>query len=97
MKFTHVFAFAAFAAASTAAPLAQAADPGFCRQYANLALHELRVNQETPGCFHGYDSRWHPDWRRHYEWCLGVSPATAAAERDYRRMRDDQCRARAGM
>jgi hypothetical protein len=74
-----------------------AADPGYCAQYARLALHELAVNQSIPGCFRGYDQRWNPNYGQHYGWCLGVSREQAAGERDYRRARIDDCRARAGM
>jgi hypothetical protein len=76
---------------------AHAADPGYCAQYARLALHELAVNQSIPGCFRGYDLRWNPNYSQHYGWCLGVSREQAASERDYRRARLDDCRARAGM
>jgi len=55
------------------------------------------VNQSIPGCFRGYDLRWNPNYGQHYGWCLGVAPEQAAAERDYRRARIDDCRARAGM
>ena len=55
------------------------------------------MNQSIPGCFKGYDLRWNPNYGQHYGWCLGVSREQAAAERDYRRARIDDCRARAGM
>jgi hypothetical protein len=73
---------------------AYAADPAYCAQYARLALHETRVNMETPGCFKGYDGRWHLDYQRHYSWCLTASVEAVNAERDYRRMRVAQCEGR---
>jgi hypothetical protein len=73
-----------------------AADSNFCAQYARLAVHEFQANVATPGCFKGEDNRWHPNYMQHYSWCLGASYEAAAGERDYRRMRVAQCRARAG-
>ncbi len=61
---------------------AYAAGPGYCAQYARLAVHEVQVNMATPGCFKGFDNRWHVDYQRHYNWCLGADPAAVAAERD---------------
>jgi hypothetical protein len=69
----------------------RAADPAYCDQYAKLAIHETEVNMATPGCFKGFDNRWHLDYQRHYEWCLTASYAAVNAERDYRRMRGAQC------
>jgi hypothetical protein len=80
-------------AAGTAA---KAADPAFCQQYATLAVHEYKVNLSIPGCFKGNDNRWHADYMRHYNWCLTATRAAADAERDYRRMRLDQCRMKNG-
>jgi len=72
-----------------------AADAAYCAQYARLALHEVRVNMATPGCFKGFDGRWHLDYQRHYSWCLTASYAAVDAQRDYRRMRVYQCQGRA--
>ena len=71
-----------------------AADPAYCAQYARLAIHEVRVNMATPGCFKGFDGRWHLDYQRHYSWCLTAGVAAVNAERDYRRMRIAQCQGR---
>jgi hypothetical protein len=68
-----------------------AADPAYCAQYARLALHETQANMATPGCFKGFDNRWHLDYQRHYNWCLTAAVAAVNAERDYRRMRVYQC------
>ena len=68
-----------------------AADPSYCAQYARLAVHEDQVNMATPGCFKGFDNRWHLDYQRHYGWCLTADVGAVNAERDYRRMRIAQC------
>jgi len=68
-----------------------AADPTYCAQYAQLALHETEVNMATPGCFKGFDNRWHLDYQRHYNWCLTADVSAVNGERDYRRMRIAQC------
>lgn len=72
----------------------RAADPAFCQQYANLAVHETQVNMSIPGCFHGFNLRWHLNWQQHYNWCLTASYEAANSERDYRRMRIAQCQGR---
>jgi hypothetical protein len=82
--------------AALSAP-ALAADPGFCGEYARQAVHEVDVNMSIPGCFKGFDARWHRNYGAHYSWCLGVSYEQANAEREYRRARLSECRARAGM
>lgn len=76
---------------------AMAADPGFCAQYAQQAVHEVEVNMSIPGCFHGFNARWNQNYGGHYGWCLGVSYEQANAEREYRRARLSECRAQAGM
>ena len=96
MKTILSLAAACAGLAALAAP-ASAADPDFCAQYARQAVHEVDVNMTIPGCFKGFDLRWNRDYGHHYGWCLGVSYAQANAEREYRRGRLDECRARAGM
>jgi hypothetical protein len=76
---------------------AMAADPGFCAEYARQAIHEVDVNMQIPGCFKGFNARWNRNYAGHYGWCLGVPYAEANAEREYRRARLSECRARAGM
>jgi hypothetical protein len=86
------FAIVPMAGALLGTPNAtRAADPAYCDQYARLAIHEVQVNMSIPGCFKGFDNRWHLDYQRHYEWCLTASYAAVNAERDYRRMRVAQC------
>jgi len=69
----------------SAATVAHAADPGFCRQYAQAALNQVRGGLSNPACgglLRG--ARWSSDFDVHYEWCLGASFGDAGAERDAR-------------
>lgn len=64
---------------------ANAADPGFCRQYAQAALNQVRGGLSNPVCGSGLrGARWSSDFAVHYEWCLGASLAAAGGERDAR-------------
>ncbi len=64
---------------------AQAADPGFCRQYAKAALNQVRGGFSSPACAGGMQgARWSSAFAVHYQWCLGASYAAAGAERDTR-------------
>jgi len=64
---------------------AQAADPGFCRQYARAALIQVRGGLSDPACGSGLQgTRWSSDFAAHYEWCLGASFDAAGDERDAR-------------
>jgi hypothetical protein len=70
------------------------ADPAYCAQYARLAIHEVQANMATPGCFKGFDGRWHLNYQKHYSWCLTADYAAVDAQRDYRRMPVYQCQGR---
>jgi hypothetical protein len=64
---------------------ANAADPGFCRQYAQSSLNQVRGGLANPACGGGLQgARWSSDFAVHYEWCLGASYGAAGAERDAR-------------
>jgi hypothetical protein len=64
---------------------ARAADPAFCKQYAQAALKQVRGGLASPACAVGLQgARWSTDFAVHYEWCVGVSPGAAGAERDAR-------------
>jgi hypothetical protein len=64
---------------------ADAADPGFCRQYAKASLNQVRGGLANPACAGGLQgARWSSDFAVHYEWCLGASFGAAGAERDAR-------------
>jgi hypothetical protein len=61
---------------------AHAADPGFCKQYAQAALNQVRGGLADPSCGSGLrGARWSSDFAVHYEWCLGASFGAAGAER----------------
>lgn len=65
--------------------VAQAADPGFCRQYAQASLSKVHGGLANPACAGGLQgARWSSDFAVHYEWCLGASYGAAGAERDAR-------------
>jgi hypothetical protein len=93
----NLLAAAAFAFVASLSIPAFAADPGFCANYARTAVHEVDVNMSIPGCFKGFNARWNRNYGGHYGWCLGVPYEAANAEREYRRTRLAECRARAGM
>jgi hypothetical protein len=64
---------------------ANAADPGFCRDYARAAVNQVRGALANPRCAAGMQGdRWSTAFPVHYEWCLGVSFEAAGAERDAR-------------
>jgi len=65
--------------------VARAADPGFCKQYAQAALNQVRAGLSSPRCAGGLQgTRWSSDFAVHYEWCLGTSFGAAGGERDAR-------------
>jgi hypothetical protein len=80
-------------ALAMAASSAQAAPPGFCREYANAALNQVRGALAIPRCRRGMEgNRWSSDFRVHYDWCLGNSPEAAAGERAVRTEHIRTCR-----
>lgn len=82
------------AAAMLASASAWAAPPEFCQRYAREAVHEFRADTHIPLCFHGENARWNDNYEGHFNWCLGVSIERANSEREYRRGKLDECRAR---
>lgn len=71
---------------------ARAADPGFCEDYARAAMRQIDVASRS--CAYPPDlnsSRWLGGYRRHYDWCLGVSYRQAGEEREARRAILDRC------
>jgi hypothetical protein len=60
---------------------AQAADPGFCRDYATAAVRQAEVARSVPACSRASGPRWTTDYRVHFEWCLGAALGAAEAER----------------
>ncbi|HML08196.1 MAG TPA: hypothetical protein VK430_08740 [Xanthobacteraceae bacterium] len=71
------------AALAILSPLAaQAADPAFCRGYAEAALNQVRGALNNPNCARGLQgTRWSSDFKVHFEWCRTVAPAAAESER----------------
>ena len=68
-----------------AATAAQAADPGFCRNYAVAALRQVSVARSVPRCAMGaVGARWSGRFEVHYNWCLGAPYVAAGRERDIR-------------
>ena len=64
---------------------AHAADPGFCKQYAQAAPNQVRGGLANPRCAGGLQgARLSADFAVHYEWCLGASFGAAGNERDAR-------------
>jgi hypothetical protein len=71
----------------------RAADPGFCRQYAQAALNQVRAGLSNPRCAGGLQgSRWSSEFAVHYEWCLGKSFGAVGGERDARTTYLRSCR-----
>ena len=72
---------------------ARAADPGFCRQYTQAALNQVRAGLSNSRCAGGLQgSRWSSEFAVHYEWCLGTSFGAASGERDARTSYLRSCR-----
>jgi hypothetical protein len=70
------------AALAVLLPLAaQAAPPGFCRDYATAAVRQVELARAIPACNRGAGPRWTTDFRVHYDWCLGQPPGAVEAER----------------
>jgi hypothetical protein len=64
---------------------AQAADPAFCKPYAQGALKQVRGGLSDATCAPRLQgARWSTDFAVHFEWCLGASPAAADDEREVR-------------
>jgi hypothetical protein len=76
-----------------AAGPAAAADRDFCRDYAQAALRQVRGALHHQRCAEHMDNvtRWSPEYRDHFQWCLHVSKDTANDERDARRRVLEDC------
>ena len=83
------------AALAVSAPLAaQAAAPGFCRDYATAAVRQVEIARSTPACNRGTGARWTTDYKVHFDWCLTADPAAVEAERTARTNWIWSCRGR---
>jgi hypothetical protein len=72
---------------------AQAAGEGFCRDYANAALNQVRAALSLPGCRRGIGGpRWSAEYRIHFDWCLHASRDAADDERAARSGHLRDCR-----
>ena len=61
---------------------AQAADPEFCRGYAQAAINQVRGALNNPNCARGLQgARWSADFKVHFDWCLTAAPGAAETER----------------
>ena len=82
----------AMAAAATlsgafAVSTAQAADRGVCEDYARAAVRQFHDAQEHRRChefIRSNPSRWHGDFRAHFDWCRANRWEEVARERDAR-------------
>src|SRR5258708_1209672 len=64
---------------------ADAADPGFCKQYAQAALNQGPGGLANPRCPGGLQGpRWSSDFWVPYEWWVGGFLGAAGTERDAR-------------
>jgi hypothetical protein len=70
-----------FTAIVASAPAAQAAPPGFCRDYAAAAVRQVEAARSVPACNRGTGPRWTTDYRVHFDWCVGADPGAVEAER----------------
>jgi hypothetical protein len=74
---------------------AGAAGPGFCHDYAQAALRQVRGAHEHRRCEFRTENqnpaRWSTEYRTHYDWCLGASREDADRERDARRETLEHC------
>ena len=71
---------------------AQAADPGFCRDYARTAIHQVHQAGERCPYLLSRGARWQEDYGGHFNWCLGVRRDQADSERDARWRALQDCR-----
>jgi hypothetical protein len=94
-RFPALAIIAASAFFISGASTALAADPGFCRSYAQAAINQVRGALSNPACVGGVQgNRWSSDFQVHYEWCLGASFTATGAERDARTRMLRQCAGR---
>ncbi len=78
-----MLAILAAAAPAVVMPMAaQAADAAFCRAYAEAAVNQVRGALANPRCAHRINgTRWAPEARVHFEWCLTQPIPAVEAER----------------
>jgi hypothetical protein len=70
-----------------------AADPGFCSNYSTAAVRQVQAARENPACRPGLmGTRWSPDYRVHYGWCITAPYGAAEEEREMRKRYLQSCR-----
>jgi len=70
------------AAIAVTLPTAKAAPPEFCREYADAAVNQVRGALASPVCArHISGTRWAPEHRVHFDWCLLQPIPVVQAER----------------
>lgn len=86
MKRTMSLAIAASALTiSCIATTVQAADPGFCRHYAGVAVEQFARAMSNPVCASRVGGpRWSPNYEQHFGWCLSARPWDAQHEQEAR-------------
>jgi len=77
----------------TLAPMAaNAADPRFCREYAESAVEQARRAYDGRRCEReARGPRWSREYRQHFEWCLGSRYEDARREREIRHEVLERC------
>jgi hypothetical protein len=71
----------------------RAANPDFCRDYANAAVNQTRIAWDNWRCRRGAQPpRWMMNWQAHFNWCLGAPWEAARREREIRHEWLEQCR-----
>jgi hypothetical protein len=89
-----ILAFSAVLGVAVAAGSVQAAEPGFCRDYARAAANQARDAHAHPRCREAIErdpARWQLDFRGHYDWCIAHSRRDADAERGARTETLEHC------
>lgn len=80
---TVLHLFAALAALTASSVAAQAESEGRCNTYANSAIADYRQLRNIPKCskLRPKDTvRWHPQFKLHFDWCLGANIAALNSE-----------------
>jgi hypothetical protein len=76
------------------APTARAADPSFCRDYAQGAVsaaREARLHRRCDRVIAHDPARWNLDVKAHFDWCRAVRRGEAERERADRSHELDGC------
>ena len=84
LKWLNTLTISTFAVSLLLPVGAQAADPGFCRDYATAAVRQVEISRSIPACNRGVGPRWTTDYRVHFDWCLGAAPGVVESERNAR-------------